>query len=261
MPSIREIIPFIADRIDEQFQSDMPGYIDVVPTGINSIDGLIGGFRRGDINLLAGLPGVGKTTLATQIAAIVSGFQSKQRVIYISWRETSFHSAMRVVAYGAGNDQKKFQRGELEDSDWDKLVESFKRFEATDLVIENLSPEFEVLASTLSGLIISAQIHIALIVVEDCWGYCDDYVSAKRFLKWLKELALKNNLAVLLTCGNTQLLDNDRWGCLKDFSDLTLELVSATSSASYNRNLFVLKQRLGQPAIVSLRYNAIDLYH
>lgn len=40
-----------------------------VPTGIFDLDGVIGGLHAGELNLVAGLPGGGKTALALQIAA------------------------------------------------------------------------------------------------------------------------------------------------------------------------------------------------
>lgn len=261
MPSIKEIIPVIVDRVDQQFQADTPGYIDVVPTGINAIDEVIGGFRRGDVSLLSGESGVGKSTLAIQIASLISGFLNMQPVIYISWRDATFHSAMKVIGYVAAIEEREFQKGNLTDDDWYRFTEAINRFEDSNLIIENLSPEFDVLASFLSGLVNDNRSSSALVVIEDCWGYSDHYDSAIAFLKWIKQLALKNNLAVLLTGSTNQFSHTDRWGCLRDSSDLNLDLACTNDSEAVTRNLFIRKQRLGQPSLVTLRYNPVDLYH
>lgn len=60
--------------IDLDKAIDMPANgIDVIPTGIPSLDGMLGGgLRRGSLTVIASRPGMGKTSLALQLAGNIA---------------------------------------------------------------------------------------------------------------------------------------------------------------------------------------------
>lgn len=262
MPSIKMLLPQIADRIDQQFQSENPGRVDGVMTGIPAFDESLMGFQRGDISLLVGEPGVGKTTLAVQMASLISGFQSDGAVVYISWRESSLHLGLRVIAYSSGLSLRNFVRGDLRDEDWNSFTESLTRFNESNLELECISPELGVLKSVLLDAVSGFGKQTCLVIIDDCWGYTDDPEEALAFLKWLKSFALKYKTAVLLTGTAKQLTGNDKvWGYLSAMSDLTLDLIPEMGTDVSDSNLFVRKQRMGQPFVISLKFNEVHLYH
>ena len=60
-----------------------------IPTGIDGLDAMIeGGLIRGDMHLLAGAPGTGKTILASTFAYNAATTQ-KERVVYASFEEST----------------------------------------------------------------------------------------------------------------------------------------------------------------------------
>lgn len=67
--------------------------------GIRDVDTVLGGgFVRGSINLIAGQPGIGKSTILMQIAA---GLSSSHRVLYISGEESTHQVGLRAARLGA----------------------------------------------------------------------------------------------------------------------------------------------------------------
>ena len=60
-----------------------------VPTGIEGLDGMIeGGFIRGDMHLLAGAPGTGKTIFASTFA-YNAATKLKEKVVYATFEEST----------------------------------------------------------------------------------------------------------------------------------------------------------------------------
>jgi len=63
---IRQVLDEFYDRIEYLFARQ--GEIIGVPTGLADLDKLLGGFQRSDLIIIAGRPGMGKTSLALSIA-------------------------------------------------------------------------------------------------------------------------------------------------------------------------------------------------
>jgi DNA repair protein RadA/Sms len=68
-------------------------------TGISDVDSVIGGgFVSGSVSLIAGQPGIGKSTLLLQIAAKLA---DKNKVLYVSGEESAEQIAMRAERLSA----------------------------------------------------------------------------------------------------------------------------------------------------------------
>lgn len=66
--------------------------------GINDVDIVLGGgFVKGSVTLMAGQPGIGKSTLLLQI---VAGLSDKNKVLYISGEESSHQVGLRAQRLG-----------------------------------------------------------------------------------------------------------------------------------------------------------------
>ena len=62
---------------------------DRIPTGINGLDGLIqGGLMRGDVHLITGGPGTGKTILASRFV-FNAAKNLGERIVYATFEESS----------------------------------------------------------------------------------------------------------------------------------------------------------------------------
>lgn len=67
-------------------------------TGIGDVDSVLGGgIVSGSVNLIAGQPGIGKSTLLLQLASLVA---NKYRVLYVSGEESEHQVGMRAQRLG-----------------------------------------------------------------------------------------------------------------------------------------------------------------
>ncbi|MBQ4230139.1 MAG: DNA repair protein RadA, partial [Salinivirgaceae bacterium] len=64
-----------------------------------------GGFLQGSVNLLAGQPGIGKSTLLMQICAEIA---KKKKVLYVSGEESAGQIKLRAERLGASSDNLNF---------------------------------------------------------------------------------------------------------------------------------------------------------
>lgn len=70
-----------------------------MPTGIKDVDAVLGGgIVAGSVNLIAGQPGIGKSTLLLQLASLVA---QHYRVLYVSGEESEHQVGMRAQRLGA----------------------------------------------------------------------------------------------------------------------------------------------------------------
>lgn len=90
-------------KISDIESSDRQERLKTEFTDLNTVLG--GGILRGSVNLLAGQPGIGKSTLLMQICAEVA---KKYRVLYISGEESAGQVKMRAMRLGANSDKLAF---------------------------------------------------------------------------------------------------------------------------------------------------------
>lgn len=75
-----------------------------IKTGIDDVDTVLGGgIVMGSVTLLAGQPGIGKSTILLQIAAAIA---QEKSVLYISGEESAHQVALRAARLGAHDTQK-----------------------------------------------------------------------------------------------------------------------------------------------------------
>jgi DNA repair protein RadA/Sms len=76
-------------------------------SGFNDLDNVLGGgILLGSVSLLAGQPGIGKSTLLMQICATVSA--AGHKVLYVSGEESAGQVKLRAVRLGAASDKLHF---------------------------------------------------------------------------------------------------------------------------------------------------------
>ena len=92
-----------------------------VRTGLSDLDRLIGGLLPGDLEILAARPGMGKTACALGIALAVA--RSGSPVTFFSLEQPGSQLAQRLLASQAGVPVSRQQRGQLDDSEWRRLLD------------------------------------------------------------------------------------------------------------------------------------------
>ena len=111
-----------------------------IPTGLADLDRLIGGYRRGNLIILAGRPGMGKTTLATSSALAVAG--RGHPVLFYSLDMPGRELAARMMTDMAYRNSEPIayedvlNQRRMSDDDLEVLRDASRRLKRTPLVVD-----------------------------------------------------------------------------------------------------------------------------
>ena len=89
-------------------------------TGLAAVDQALGGFWPGEMTILAGIPGSGKSALAAGIATSIA--QSGKPVLFLSREMSSEQLAARIAGQRAGISARSVMRGDFDMLAADRLV-------------------------------------------------------------------------------------------------------------------------------------------
>jgi len=123
----------VIENIDERFNNK--GKPIGVTVGLKAIDDKVGGFRDGNLIILAARPAMGKTTLAMNFAENV--IMRGEGVQVFSAEMTRDELMERMVASVSGIYADRIRRGTLEEDDWPKLSSAVSRLKDMPLYIDD----------------------------------------------------------------------------------------------------------------------------
>lgn len=119
-----------------------------IPTHIRTLDKRMGGLQRSDLIILAGRPGMGKTSFATNIAFnIAAAYQAENKlsdaaeneggvVGFFSLEMSSEQLATRIIAEQTEISSTKIRRGDIDENDFNKLMGSMYKMQQVPLYID-----------------------------------------------------------------------------------------------------------------------------
>lgn len=121
-------------RLSELAKSgtDIPG----LSTGLSDLDATISGLNKSDLILLASRPGMGKTSMALNMALHTGKFSGKT-VVFFSLEMSREQLAMRLLATESFVDNKKLLTGRLSDEDWTKLTSATAILNQADIRVDD----------------------------------------------------------------------------------------------------------------------------
>ena len=117
---IKELLPQVAERIDQLFQRDNPSDVTGIPTGYKDLDMMTSGLQPGDLIIIAGRPSMGKTSLALNICEYVAIDTGLPSAVF-SMEMASTQLVSRLIGSVGKLNQHKMRTGQLDDNDWEKL--------------------------------------------------------------------------------------------------------------------------------------------
>ena len=117
--AIKDLMDSVEHRVDELRKN--PGALAGLSTGFIELDRKTNGLHPGDLVIIAGRPGMGKTSFAMNIAEHAA-IALKQGVAVFSMEMSAEQLALRVLSSFGRIDQTRLRSGQLDDHDWDKLV-------------------------------------------------------------------------------------------------------------------------------------------
>lgn len=107
-----------------------------VPTGFADLDRLTGGFHPGQVIIVAGRPGLGKTALATDFARSASIRHGRPSVIFSLEMDRTELTHRLVSAQARIPLHHLRHQGEMTDEDWDRFAKVTPRITAAPLTID-----------------------------------------------------------------------------------------------------------------------------
>jgi replicative DNA helicase len=125
------------------------GKLSGIATGLRDLDRMMGGLQRSDLVVLAGRPGMGKTSLATNFAYnIAKAWRGEVRadgrietmnggiVGFFSLEMSAEQLATRIISEQSRIPSYRIRRGEIEANDFDRIAEAAREMESIPLYID-----------------------------------------------------------------------------------------------------------------------------
>ena len=131
---IREVALNAMNMIEKA--SKTSGTVTGIPTGFIDLDYKLAGMHPSDLILIAARPSMGKTAFVLNIAQHVA-FREKKTVAIFSLEMSKESLVNRLLSLESRVDAQKIRTGNLQDEDWERLVESAGVIGASNLIIDD----------------------------------------------------------------------------------------------------------------------------
>ncbi|MGI6039780.1 MAG: replicative DNA helicase [Clostridiales bacterium] len=112
------------------------GKIPGLTTGFSELDNMISGLNKTDLVLVASRPGMGKTSIALNMALAAAKKERKPIAIF-SLEMSKEQLAARLLAAEAFVDSKKLLTGDLNENDWTKIAIASESLSRCDIRIDD----------------------------------------------------------------------------------------------------------------------------
>jgi replicative DNA helicase len=242
---------------------------DSVTTGFPSIDNALGGgFRRGDLVILGGEVGSGKSALA--LAMGMRAAQGGARVTLRSGEMTAERVAERALGIEARVRLDDMRRGTIDDTAREKLADASKRVQQQLPTLTALDAE----ELTTIDAHPERYAGVDLVIIDPLQGLARGIASLEEeqavAVRALKHLAVDRGVCVLATSHlprlerdrkdpRPQLDDFGALGAVKQFADVVLglyrhEMYDSAPDVDGATELIVLKNRNGARGYVDLYF-------
>ena len=132
---IGKVMINVYDRLEELAASgsEIPG----LSTGLHDLDRKINGLNKTDLILIAARPGMGKTSMALNIALNVAKKYPGKAVVFFNLEMSREQMAMRLLANESFVDLQKLVTGQLTEEDWGKLSIASSALSQTDIRVDD----------------------------------------------------------------------------------------------------------------------------
>jgi len=158
--SIGEIFHETLEDLEERPGSTLIG----VPTGFTDLDRMTHGLNRGNLIIIAGRPGMGKTSLALNIAQHVA-IREKRGVGIYSLEMSHQELALRVLCSEADVSFSRLRAGHLSQKQWGRIVQTVRSTSDAPLFIDD-SPNPSLLEVGSKARRLKAEKGIELLILD-----------------------------------------------------------------------------------------------
>jgi len=156
--------------IDHQYHRDDKDAPTGVPTGFQDLDSQLSGLQPGQLIIVAGRPGMGKSAFSLNICE--SAARAKGTAAYFSLEMGAREQALRMLAAGAGVNLQRLFTGRINDEEWERLSKAMGKLHGlpiefstqASLTITELRAQVRRLARERGGLSIVVVDYVQLMV-------------------------------------------------------------------------------------------------
>jgi len=135
-----------------------------VPTGFTDLDNITSGFQNSDLIIAAARPGMGKTTLALNMAQHI-GAREKLPIAFFSLEMSKEQLVMRMLCAQANIDAHRLRRGFLTGDDWPKLTRAVGPLAEAPIFIDD-TPSISVMEMRAKARRLKAEHGLSIIFVD-----------------------------------------------------------------------------------------------
>ncbi|HMV17876.1 MAG TPA: replicative DNA helicase [Zoogloea sp.] len=132
---IQPLLGQVVDRIQELYDRDSPSGITGVATGLTDLDEKTSGLQPSDMIVVAGRPGMGKTSFALNIAENVA-VECGLPVAVFSMEMPGTQLATRFLSSVGRLDQHRVRTGKLTDEEWQRLTFALGKLHEAPIYID-----------------------------------------------------------------------------------------------------------------------------
>ncbi|MDE0143107.1 MAG: replicative DNA helicase [Caldilineaceae bacterium] len=156
------VLDEVVDQID--FLARNQNRLMGVPTGFVLLDKMLGGFQKSDLIIVAGRPGMGKSSLGLSVAQNAAR-RHNARVAIFSLEMSSEQIVQRLLSIETAIDSHRLRMGQIDEEEWPVLVEAANTLAGTNIFIDD-TPSASVLEIRTKARRLYAERGVDLIVVD-----------------------------------------------------------------------------------------------
>ena len=263
---IKDALAESFDRLDELHKQ--AGGIRGVATGFNDLDNILAGMQRSNLLILAARPGMGKTSLALNIAQSVA-VNNKIPVGFFSLEMSQEELVDRLLVAQADIDAWKLKTGKLNEQDFAKLSDAMGELAEAPLFVDD-TPGMSVMEMRTKARRLQVEQGIQFLVVDylqlahsrnlenRVQEISEVSMGLKNLARELKVpiLALSQLSRAVEHRGNPkpQLADLRESGGIEQDADVVMFLYRENENDLENYKLWLAKHRNGPLSTIDLRF-------
>lgn len=139
------------------------GEVTGLATGFYDLDKLTTGFRPGNLVLIAARPAMGKTSFVLSLAKNII-LQQHKSIAMFSLEMADTELVLRMLSMASRVDSQKFKSGDLNEGDWECIVESGGEIADSKLILDDSSTRIDEIRSKCRKF--KAEHDIQLVIID-----------------------------------------------------------------------------------------------
>lgn len=192
-----KIMTITADYLDKKSS----GKIQQIFTGLKSMDLITGGLTQGEMTVLAGRTGGGKSAFSQFVA--LNAAKAGKRVLFVSREMSPLQYGIRTLASQTGVESSSIRNAVLTDREYERIGDGFNnistlpiRFAFNIASAEDLRYELQQIYDTEGGIDLVVIDYLQIMATKE--KTANEYARVSKISRICKEYTLQFNCALLL---------------------------------------------------------------